>query len=338
MNTNQNTNRILIFLALAFGIPWAAALVISQTSLMVDNPIQAASIANIIFISFPWLANIATRLITREGWGNLWLKPKLRKGWRFYLALWLLPFLAAIVGGLIFYLLFPQSYDPNLGVVRKLAEGSPSAAGTSPWVILGNITLSVVLISVPINTIVSMGEEFGWRAYLLQKLMIHFSRPAATDNDSANTSPKASNFSGGFSAAGARKAALLTGLIHGVWHLPLILMTIGLTPGVTIFTPLVYLVLTCSLSILLSWGALNSGSVWPAAVGHGAANAASALPGYFLAGQPIALIGPDPTGLIGGIGYIILALVLFFRNRHAARRVAAPEDHETNRQDSSLAK
>jgi len=47
----------------------------------------------------PAVANIATRLITREGWSNTFLRPNLRRGWPFYLAAWSLPLLAIIVGG-----------------------------------------------------------------------------------------------------------------------------------------------------------------------------------------------------------------------------------------------
>ncbi len=39
-----------------------------------------------------------------------------------------------------------------------------------------------------------------------------------------------------------------------------------------------------------------------------------------LKGPPIALLGPDPTGLIGGVGYIILVLVLFFNRGAVAGR------------------
>jgi membrane protease YdiL (CAAX protease family) len=309
MITNLNTKRILIFIAFAFGIPWAAALVISLFGMRANNAAQAVGLANTIFITTPWLASIATRLVTGEGWGNLWLRPNFKRGWRFYLAVWLLPLLATIVGGAIFYLLFPQSFDSNLGVVRKLVESSPSASA-NPWSILLSISLSMMFISALINTIVSMGEEFGWRGYLLPKLVDRFSAAERT-----SASPEGLAHAGTFHPAGARKAALLTGVIHGVWHWPLILMTMGLVPGVSFLTPLVYLVFTCSLSILLSWGTLRSGSVWPAALGHGTANAASALPGYLLNGAAIPLIGPDVTGLVGGIGYVVLALVLLFNRR-----------------------
>ncbi len=302
MSTNQNSKRVLIFLGFAFGIPWAAALVAYLS--MANNLAQAVAMANIVFIATPWLANIFTRLITREGWGNLWLRPNFKRGWPAYLAVWFLPLLATIVGAAIFYLLFPQSFDPNLGALQKLVAGTPSAA-VSPWLILLSMTLSIVIISTPINMVVSMGEEFGWRAYLLPKLMNGYTG------------------AGSFDAAAARKAALLTGVIHGVWHWPLLFMSFSIVPGMTFLTPVVYLVFVCSMSVLLSWATLRSGSVWPAALGHGAINGLSALPGYLLAGSAIALIGPDPTGLVGGAGYILLALALLFFSRVFTRGKAA---------------
>ncbi len=310
MSTPLVTKRILIFLAFAVGIPWATALAVSLTSLMKNDPVQAVTLVNVVFISTPALANLATRLITKEGWGQLMLRPNFRRGWRFYLALWLLPLLAVIVGGAAFYLFFPQSFDPSLGEVRKLVASSPSAAAANPWLILLSITLSIMLITVPINSVASIGEEFGWRAYLLPKLMEWL---AGAERDSAFAQEPVP--ASALGAAGARRAALLVGLIHGVWHWPLFLMTTSIDPGAAFPFPLVYVVLTCSLSVLLSWGALRSGSVWPASVGHGALNATSVLVGYLLKGPALPLLGPAPTGLIGGLGYLVLALVLLLSPR-----------------------
>ncbi len=318
----MNTKRILIFLSFAFGIPWVSALGISQSIMMENNPAQAGKLVNYIFILTPWLANLAARHFTREGLGNLYLRPNLKHGWRFYLAVWLLPLLATVVGGGLFYILFPKSFDPNLNVVRVMVENSPTSAMVNPWLILKSMTFQLIFISVPINTVVSMGEEFGWRAYLFPKLMKRFAGGSIVEIDSKGDPAQV----GVYDAAGARKAALLTGLIHGVWHLPLLLMTASLVPAVTLLTPLVYLVLTCSLSILLSWVTLRSGTVWPAAVGHGAVNATSTLPGFLLKGSSIPLIGPDITGLIGGVGYTILALILFFIPKAFAKdKEAGPE-------------
>lgn len=293
----KNTKRILIFLGFAFGIPWAVALVIALTGVWDNNPLAAMTVANLVFISTPVVANIATRLVTKEGWGGFMLRLNFRRNWRFLLAAWLLPLLATVVGGVIFYLLFPQSFDPDLGVVRKLTASIPSVAAIDPWLIVIFMAIQGVLITVPINSVVSQGEELGWRAYLLPKLMERF---AGAEHVSRS------------GMVGARRMALLVGLIHGVWHWPLFFLSTKLDSSSAFPFPLVYLIFTCSMSVLLSWVTLRSGSVWPAAVGHGAINATSALAGYMVKGPAIPLLGPAPTGLIGGLGYLTLALVLLF--------------------------
>ena len=320
MTKHLNTNRILIFLAFAFGIPWTAALVVYLSGMSKSSPVQAISLTNTVFILTPWLANIAARLITKEGWGNMMLRPNFKRGWKFYLGVWLLPILATTVGAVAFYLLFPESFDPNLGVLATMLKSNPASAGLNPWMIFPLTIISVIFITTPINMVASMGEEFGWRAYLLPKLLNRF----AGDDGAQESS---------FHAADARKAALLTGVIHGVWHWPLLYMGLSLTPGATVFTPVVYLLFTCAMSVLISWAVIRSGSVWPAALGHGAVNGVSALPGYLLKGAPIPLLGPDPTGLIGGIGYTIVALVLLFsRKAFAGGKESSPaqvEPHPT---------
>jgi membrane protease YdiL (CAAX protease family) len=297
VNNQLNTKRILIFLAIVIGVSWAVALLISTSSLMETSPTTAMSLANYIIIMTPALANIVTRLITKEGWKNLWLRPNFRRGWRYYLAAWLLPLLAVVVGAAAYYLFFPESFDPSLSSLQKLYAGSPAAAA-NPWTIMLTVILQSMVLAVPINAVVSLGEEFGWRAYLLQKLMTHFS-----STERAGASAEAS-------ASAARKASLVVGLIWGMWHWPLIFMSMRIDPSIPLAYPLVYLLSTTAMSVLLCWVTLRSGSVWPASIGHGAINAYSGLVGFMLKGQPNMLLGPMTGSLIGSVGFYILALVL----------------------------
>jgi len=321
MATQLNTKRILIFLAFAFGIPWTGSLALYLT-VGKDDLLMAVFLLNWIFTLWtPALANVATRLITKEGWGHLMLRPNFRRGWRFYLAAWLLPLLAIIVGGVVYYLLFPQFFDSNLGEMRKqLAILPPLATWTAAadsWAVLLAFALLIMIIYVPIYAVISFGEEFGWRAYLLPKLVEHFA--GASADDPAHTSRRY--------AAAARKATLLVGVIWGVWHWPAQFL---FDPGMTILQALAFLVSICSLSVLLSWVTLRSGSVWPAAVGHGTLSGTAGLAGFLLKGPAIPLVGPDPISLIGGIGYIILALVLLFnRKAFAGEKAAGSQEHST---------
>ena len=96
MDKSLNTKRILIFLGFAFGIPWVVALIMAVTGVWGSNPLQAVTLANLVFISTPVVANLLTRLVTKEGWGHFMLRPNFRHSWRFWLAAWFLPLLAEL--------------------------------------------------------------------------------------------------------------------------------------------------------------------------------------------------------------------------------------------------
>lgn len=318
MVTQSVTKRILIFLAIAFGVPWIATLVISLT-VRTGDLIKLGTIAALLFGTAPALANVATRLITREGWGHLWLRPNFRGGWRFYLAAWMLPLLAVSAGGGIFFLFFPQSFDSNLSAVRNTFASVPFLVA-NPWAGMLVTTLENMLIGLVLG-IFYFGEEFGWRAYLLPKLMERFT--AAQPGGAPAEDPVQSRWS----AAGARKAAVLTGLIWGVWHWPGQFLSMQVDPTIPILLPLVFLVSTCALSVLFCWVTLRSGSVWPASIGHGTLNTTSGLMNLLTKGPGMPLLGPISSGLIGGLGYLALALVLLFNRRAFAEDRAAGSEN-----------
>ncbi len=321
MNAQLNTKRILIFLAIAVGVPWASALAIFLSGMLDSNPLQAGSLANLIAVSTPLVANIATRLITKEGFGHLWLRPNFRRGWRFYLAAWLLPALAVAVGAVTYYLLFPHSFDSSLSAVRGLFASVPSLAAADSWALLLIVVLQILIITVPINGLLSIGEEFGWRAYLLPKLMERFVGRV----DASAEGPAHAN---GIYASAARKAALLIGVIWGVWHWPLFLLSLKVDPTMPILFLPVYVLGTCAMSILLCWVTLRSGSVWPASIGHGAINAFSGMAQYTLKGPANLVLGPTTGGLIGSLGFFILALVLLFNRGAFAAGEGARSERE----------
>ena len=299
MNPQINTKRILIFLLFVIVIPWIVVLAVKQSGMMEANPAGGIMLANYIIITLPALANIFTRVITKEGWKNLWLRPNLKHGWRFYLAAWLLPLLATGVGGGLFYMIFPQAFDPSLSQVQATFASIPSLAA-QPWLAFLILFVQTMFVVMLINGVASTGEEFGWRAYLLQKLMALIS---GSNNGTDGVKIELTT--------GARRAALLVGLVWGVWHFPLFYLGSSLNfPFV-----LIYVVYTCSASVLLSWVTLRSGSVWPASIGHGMLNATSAFPLLMSKASANPLLGPGPTSLIGMLGYVILALVLLFSTK-----------------------
>jgi membrane protease YdiL (CAAX protease family) len=181
--------------------------------------------------------------------------------------------------------------------------GFTAVAGIEdPWWLFLLISTAYAILASPMSIPLMFGEEFGWRAYLLPKLM----------------------------PLGGRRAVLLTGVIHGAWHWPFVFM--GYEYGFGYFGapvagPLVFVVFVVFLSAFFAWVTLRTGSVWPAAFGHGAINASAMLMFFFLSGATDRLIGPLPVGIIGSLGYAAMALVIFFSPR-ALAPMAGPEPAE----------
>ncbi|HSB89348.1 MAG TPA: CPBP family intramembrane glutamic endopeptidase [Anaerolineales bacterium] len=282
MNSTVDRKRIFIFVAITFGITIAAAAAMSLSGGTTSDLAPQTNLAGVLMlvIAFaPALGNIVTRLVTREGWSNLLLWPNLRRGWPVYPAAWGLPLVAILLGGAIYFLFFPGEFDLSMVYARETE--SVAAAGTSAAIlgreILAGLSLVLVL------TFVIWGEEFGWRAYLLPKLI----------------------------PLGVRPAILLSGAVWGAWHWPMIFMGFqyGLDYwGAPIVGPLLFVLIILSPSVVYSWMTLRTGSVWPACIAHAVNNAFCVMTTYFLKGEPNALIGPGVEGIVGCLGYVLVAL------------------------------
>ncbi|MGD8968865.1 MAG: CPBP family intramembrane metalloprotease [Anaerolineae bacterium] len=294
MKENLDTRRILIYLAFAFGIAWATSLVVYLTGGLQDSPmlIPAANVS-LAFVLLagpvmwaPALAHVLTRLITKEGWRYAHLRPRLREGWPYWLAAWLVPALLTIAGLVIYFLLFPRNYDSELSTLREMLEAAPVEPGEiNLWVLVAVQVFQGLLLAPFINGIATFGEEFGWRGYLQPKL----------------------------TALGLRRAMVLMGVIWGVWHWPAILMghNYGLNyPGAPFLGPLAMVWFTLIVGTLLGWLTFKAGSVWPAVIGHAALNGMASLGVVFVRGKPNPLLGPLPVGLVGGLGFATVGLVL----------------------------
>jgi uncharacterized protein len=216
------------------------------------------------------------------------LRPNFKKGWRFWLIGWFLPVVMTLPGAALFFVLFPQYFDASLSTMQQLMAASPSSVSSlSPWTVLIIQLVQGVLIAPIINSLATFGEEFGWRAYLLQKLM----------------------------PLGGRKAMLLMGVIWGVWHWPVIFMgyEYGFSyPGYPWAGPLLFIWATFGMGVFLGWLTLRSKSVWPAVIAHAAINGVAGVAVFAMIGNPNMLLGPLPVGIIGSLGFALVALAIFF--------------------------
>ena len=237
----------------------------------------------------PALSSILTRLITKEGFKNMYLRPHFKGHIKTYLVVFFGPSLLIFLSGAVYFLIFPGSFDPGLTVLKQL-PASGGAAGFSAYQLLLISVLQVIIIGPVVNFIPTMGEELGWRGYLLPKLREFFSD---------------------------RSALVITGVIWGIWHMPVIVM--GHNYGKDYFGYpwlgiLAMIVFCVSLGVIEGYISIKLKSAVPAAMIHSTVNAGAALPIYLSTGVSNPLLGPTITGLVGGLLPAALAVVLLVRS------------------------
>lgn len=104
---------------------------------------------------------------------------------------------------------------------------------------------SLIVIGTLFNVAFASGEEIGWRGFLVPQLY------------------KVTNFTA---------TCLITGIIWSVWHFPLIIYGVYLATMPMAPQLLLFLVQVTSMTFVISWLRLKSGSVWPAILLHASHN------------------------------------------------------------------
>lgn len=292
--------RLGVFLAFAFGIAWATSLIIYATGGLVDSPplvpgtpvTVALVLVATLYMWSPAAAHMLTRIVTREGWSGMYLRPRLKRSWKVCLAAWFGPALLTFAGAIVFFVLFPGFFDPSLSGFRERVSGIEQQSGEpiplDPAALAAIQIVSAVLLAPAINSLLTFGEEFGWRAYLQPRLM----------------------------PIGTRRALVVTGVIWGVWHWPIIAMghNYGLDyPGHPWLGMLAMVWFTVVVGTVIGWLAIVSKSLWPAVIAHASVNATAGVGVIFSSGNPSPLIGPLPVGVVGSIAWALAALYILWR-------------------------
>lgn len=286
----QNTKRIITYLAITFGITYLyelaviRPLVYSQDTMM--QTLGSSLIALAMFI--PALGVLLTRLITKEGFKNCWLVPKnFKKTWKYYLIGYFAPSILTLVGMLVYFIIYPDKFDINMEYMVSIyaAQGLNFSAEQLRLTLISQVVMAFFLGGL-LNCLTCFGEEWGWRGYLLPKM-----------KEKMPMLPM----------------LLVTGVIWGLWHAPLTCM--GHNYGVGYWGyPVTGILAMCGfcivMGIIFSYITLRSGSCIPAILAHGALNSIAAAGMYFTIDGGNAFVGPAPTGIIGAIGFIVVAIIM----------------------------
>lgn len=277
--------RLLIFLGITFFLTWSLEFgLMAAGGLSTSYAIMVLSLVMLI----PALSVIITRLITKEGFKDLRLKPHFKGNIRYYLMAWFGPAFLILLGAIIYFLIFPSNFDPTLSHMVDIFQangGNLTGSAFTSFIILQFVM--GILLAPLLNIITTSGEEMGWRGYLLPKLQEHVSLP---------------------------NAVLISGVIWGIWHAPIIALGHNYGLGYPFFPwggILAMIVFCVFVGSFFSFLAVRTRSFLPAAIAHGSLNGFAAISLIFTKGTTSPFIGPLPVGIIGGIGFIVVGTTCF---------------------------
>lgn len=284
-----NWTSIILFIVLTFAFSWTIWL--GLRVLGVPFTIRVS-----IGMFGPALAALLVRLIRREGFADAGLRlvGRGRKGaGRMYLAAYLVPpiLIALGIGLALLTGIQHWAFQENLQAMARLLTETlanqrrplPLGGYSTQQLALFNIIIQTVLaftLAIPINMIFAFGEEFGWRSYLLLRL----------------------------GPLGGISAAIITGVVWGLWHAPVIALDGYNYPGHPWLGVVMMVVFTVPLSMIFAWLRFRSGSVWPSTLAHAAFNAQAGF--AFILLSPADPLLRAPIGIIGLVPMIVFAIWL----------------------------
>ena len=287
------TKRIYIYIGTTFALTWIYCLAVIYPMMRGEALSAVPTVMTQFLVAaamfFPAIGVLITRLITKEGFKNAWIRPNIKGNVKTYLLAYFGPGILTILGTLLYFMIFRGSFDPECGYMKLTLEaaGTPVEALPMP---LSSVLLiqgvQALTIGPVMNFVTCFGEEWGWRGYLLPKM-----------SEKISLIPM----------------LLMNGVIWGLWHAPL--TAVGHNYGMDYpgfpFTGILAMCLFCIvMGVFLSYVSLKTKSCIPAVLGHGAINSFAAIGIYFTKDGGNPFVGPAPTGVIGMIPFAVVAVLM----------------------------
>lgn len=191
-------------------------------------------------------------------------------------------------------------------VVVGLAGLVASYALPSAEPVAGNVVAAVsefLILGVVATVGWTLGEEFGWRGYLLPRLRV----------------------------LGDGWALVISGAVWAAWHMPVIFLTdLYHADGNRLIVLPLFVLTAMAAGTFIGYLRIASGSVWPSTIAHTAHNATWNLTGVFIVTTSPAAeeyVGGD-TGVVIGVGSLVAAALLaWWVRRPKAERATVEVRH-----------
>ncbi|HEX9017908.1 MAG TPA: CPBP family glutamic-type intramembrane protease [Anaerolineaceae bacterium] len=270
---------ILTFLAITFGTTYLVEGILILSGFRFDG--IPAIIGQYVVAAAMWIPAVAAlitiRFVTHEKVRSLNLR--FGPSWKPYLATALLIPLTFAVTYAITWLLGLGRPDWQITsfLATIAATGVDMSTAPAPGVLLGALFAISFLAAPFLNSLFGLGEEVGWRGFLLPRLM----------------------------PLGKWKAYLLLGLIWGLWHAPIILVGFNY-PGSPVLGIIMMILLTTAIGFYINELALRYQSAILAGWVHGVFNSQS----YGIWRSLLfANTNPFLGGITGLVGIVVLTTV-----------------------------
>ncbi|GGG78256.1 hypothetical protein GCM10010918_38930 [Paenibacillus radicis (ex Gao et al. 2016)] len=225
----------------------------------------------------PALASIFARIIMREGSADISLRFG---GRRFFKSL---PFilLFPVMIGLVAY-----GTAWATGLVEFVAPDTFIKA--SPVVKFIGLLVAQMAVGTVIGILTSFGEELGWRGYMLTRLF----------------------------QARIPSPMLTSGIIWGLWHLPVMFMGLYYSGPNLALSALLFMISCTSMSYVIGRVRMTTGSLWPAVLLHACWNAViQDVFDAFSQGKN-ALLWTGESGVFVALALLVAAVLLSFKKMH----------------------
>jgi len=287
------------FTIIAFAISWPLFL---APLLFHDlEPAARQGTLTAFFASAMWGPGIAAIVVTlileKKPFKSLRLNTLGPK--RFYAWAWFLPPVLIILSGLLTILVGAGELDTGFTFMKQQMEQSSTVLPIPASAVVAIQILQALILGPLINLIFAIGEEIGWRGFLLPRLM----------------------------PLGQWQALVLSGMVWGIWHAPAIAQGHNYPdhPILGIFLMTVFCIL---LGIIFGWLYLHTRSPWVTGIAHGSLNAWAGMPFLFLIPGFDTALGGMVTSVTGFvvlgifIGWLVLTKRLPVPAREEALEVA----------------
>ena len=287
MRAQTSKKQFTMFVIGVFALGWILQIIASIFVNRGENTVFRVIMAVCMYMP---LLSVLIAGIPLKGMGFIpHLKGKIRY---IFFSLWM-PAVLSIIGGVLFFVIFPNAYDGEFETMRSLMQEAGAleqleAKGLTIESYLVISTIQAVTIAPFINMLFALGEEIGWRGamypYLKGKL-------------------------------GVTKGRIAGGVIWGCWHWPAMILA-GYEYGkeylgAPVLGPIIFCLSTTAMGILIDYVYENTGTIWMPSLMHGAINAFTIFaymtkPEY----ADKAILGPAYIGIISMIPMSALAGII----------------------------